>query len=76
MINSKKLTDIYRQNLEADIIEYLANTLKVDFKVAMEMYFSSKLAKQIEFGENGIDNLDYKNLAEDLIENELMAKKS
>ena len=42
----------------------------------MEMYFSSKLAKQIESGENGIDNLDYKNLAEDLIENELMAKKS
>ena len=76
MINSKQLTDIYRQNLEADIIEYLANTLKVDFKVAMEMYFSSKLAKQIESGENGIDNLDYKNLAEDLIENELMTKKS
>ena len=28
-------------------------------------------ANQIENGENGIDNLDYKNLAEDLIENEL-----
>ena len=27
--------------------------------------------KQIESGENGIENLDYKNLAEDLIENEL-----
>ena len=31
----------------------------------------SKLAKQIESDENGIENLDYKNLAEDLIENEL-----
>ena len=37
----------------------------------MEKYYSSKLAKQIENGENGIENLDYKNLAEDLIENEL-----
>ena len=37
----------------------------------MDKYYSSKLAKQIESGENGIENLDYKNLAEDLIENEL-----
>ena len=28
-------------------------------------------SNQIVNGENGIDNLDYKNLAEDLIENEL-----
>ena len=28
-------------------------------------------SNQIENGENGIDNLDYKNLVEDLIENEL-----
>ena len=28
-------------------------------------------SNQIENGVNGIDNLDYKNLAEDLIENEL-----
>ena len=28
-------------------------------------------SNQIENGENGIDNLDYKNSAEDLIENEL-----
>ena len=37
----------------------------------MDKYYFSKLAKQIESGENGIENLDYKNLAEDLIENEL-----
>ena len=36
----------------------------------MDTYYTSKLAKQIEAGDNGIDNLDYKNLAEDLIENE------
>ena len=37
----------------------------------MDKYYFSKLAKQIESSENGIENLDYKNLAEDLIENEL-----
>lgn len=71
MTNSKSLIEIYRQNLESDIIEYLSECLKIDLREAMEKYYSSKLAKQIESGENGIDNLDYKNLAEDLIENEL-----
>ena len=37
----------------------------------MDKYYFSKLAKQIESSENGIENLDYKNLAEDLIENVL-----
>ena len=70
MTNKDDLTNVYRQNLENDIIEYLAQQLKIDLRVAMEKYYSSKLAKQIESGENGIDNLDYKILAEDLIENE------
>ena len=71
MTNSKDLTEIYKQNLETDIINYLAASLKIDLREAMDKYYSSKLAKQIESGENGIKNLDYKNLAEDLIENEL-----
>ena len=37
----------------------------------MIVYHGSKLSRQIESGANGIDNLDYKNLAEDLIENEI-----
>jgi hypothetical protein len=36
----------------------------------MDIYYSSKLAVQIEEGRYGIDNLDPKYLAEDLIENE------
>lgn len=71
MTNKNDLTSIYRQNLENDIIEYLAQKLKIDLRDAMEKYYSSKLAKQIECGENGIYNLDYKILAEDLIENEI-----
>lgn len=71
MDNIKKLDIIYKQNLETNIIEYLAKTLNINLRDAMDKYYSSKLAKQIETGENGIDNLDYKNLAEDLIENEI-----
>ena len=71
MTELKEIDFIYKQNLESDIIEYLSQRLKIDLRDAMEKYYSSKLANQIENGENGIDNLDYKNLAEDLIENEL-----
>ncbi len=71
MTDQKALTDFYRQELETSIIEYLAEKLKIDFRDAMKIYYDSRLSKQIEKGENGIDNLDYKNLAEDLIENEM-----
>jgi hypothetical protein len=71
MIDKNELTAFYRQELETSIIEYLAEKLKIDFREAMRVYYDSKLSKQIEAGSNGIDNLDYKNLAEDLIENEL-----
>ena len=37
---------------------------------AMDIYYQSRLAKQIEQGTYGIENMDYKYLAEDLIENE------
>ena len=71
MISKAELTAFYRQELETSIIEYLSSRLKIDFREAMNIYYNSKLSAQIENGENGIDNLDYKNLAEDLIENEL-----
>ena len=74
MIDKDALTVFYRQELETSIIEYLAEKLGIDFREAMKIYYDSKLSKQIEKGENGIDNLDYKNLAEDLIENELKEK--
>ena len=36
----------------------------------MDIYYQSRLAKQIEQGAYGIENMDYKDLAEDLMENE------
>ena len=71
MVNKKDLTRIYHQKLEADIINQLSIKLNIEIQKAMDIYYSSKLAKQIENSEYGIDNLDYKLLVEDLIENEL-----
>ena len=36
----------------------------------MDIYYKSLLCDQIHKGENGVQYLDYKYLAEDLIENE------
>ena len=36
----------------------------------MDIYYNSRLAEQIEKGIYGIDNMDYKYLTQDLIENE------
>lgn len=43
---------------------------KLKLRKAMDIYYTSKLAKQIAEGMCGIENLSPKYLAEDLIENE------
>ena len=68
---SQKLEDIYLQSLEINLIEYLAERLKIDNREAMNYYYNSKLCQQIHEGSYDIQYLDYKYLAEDLIENEL-----
>lgn len=42
----------------------------LELRQAMDIYYNSRLAKQIEQGTYGIENMDYKYLAQDLIENE------
>lgn len=70
MTNQEEISKIYRQNLEEDIISYLAKELNSSIDEAMRIYYSSKLARQIDEGKYGIDNLDPKYLALDLIKNE------
>ena len=41
-----------------------------DLRKAFDIYYSSKLAEQISNDSYGIENMDAKYLAEDLIENE------
>ena len=70
MKNKKNLDYIYKQNLEESIIEYLSKQTNLELRQAMDIYYHSRLAKEIEQGTYGIDNMDYKYLAQDLIENE------
>lgn len=70
MTNYNALKSIYKQNLESRIIEYLASIDGIGLRTAMDIYYKSRLCVQIENEEEGIENLDYKYLALDLIENE------
>ena len=56
--------------MEESIIEYLSIEKNLELRQAMDIYYNSRLAKQIEQGTYGIENMDYKYLAQDLIENE------
>lgn len=70
MTDRKQLSEIYKQNLENDIIKALADMNQIELRKAFDIYYSSKLAEQIADGSYGIENMDAKYLAEDLIENE------
>ena len=66
----KELRDVYITSLEEKVIKEIANIEDVDNRVAMEIYYKSRLCLQIYSGEYGIEYMDYKYLANDLIENE------
>ena len=70
MRSKKDIDYVYKQNLEESIIEYLSKEKKLELRQAMDIYYQSRLAKQIEQGTYGIENMDYKYLVHDLIENE------
>lgn len=70
MTDKKKLEYVYKQNLENDIITAISEIKGVDLRKAFDIYYSSKLADQILNDRYGIENMDAKYLAEDLIENE------
>lgn len=70
MVNKTQLDEVYKQNLENDIINIIAKIKGIELRQAFDIYYSSKLAEQIEKGSYGIENMDAKYLAEDLLENE------
>lgn len=70
MVNKKQLEEVYKQNLENDIINAISEIKGIELRKAFDIYYSSKLADQVEKGSYGIENLDARYLAEDLIENE------
>ena len=62
--------DTYKDRLEERIIAYLSEIKGITLEAAMDAYYRSRLAMQIANGLYGIENMDYKYLAEDLVENE------
>ena len=70
MVDKKQLEEVYKQNLENDIINAISEMKGIDLRKAFDIYYSSKLAEQISNDSYGIENMDAKYLAEDLIENE------
>ena len=70
MIDKNSMEFIYKQNLEDNIIQYLSEIKKIDLRQSTDIYYHSRLAVQISQGLYGIENMDYKYLVQDLIENE------
>ena len=70
MVDKNQLEEVYKQNLENDIINAVSEMKGIDLRKAFDVYYSSKLAEQISNDSYGIENMDVKYLAEDLIENE------
>lgn len=68
-MDNKILTALYRESLEEDIIKEAVALKNIPLRDAMALYYTSNLAKQIEQGLFGIDNLSPKYLANDLLEN-------
>ena len=70
MVNKTQLDEVYKQNLENDIINIIAKIKGIELRQAFDIYYSSKLAEQISNDSYGIENMDARYLAEDLMENE------
>ena len=70
MTNKDKLSGIYKEMLEEDIIAELARVKDISLRKAMDIYYNSRLSAQISDGRYGIDNMDYRYLVQDLIDNE------
>ena len=69
-MNEETIESVYQENLEERIIAYLAEKCDISYEKAMDLYYSSKLSDKIYLGENGIQYLDYKVLAQMLLETE------
>lgn len=70
MIEKEKLERTYKELLEEKIINFLAEEKRISIRLAMDIYYRSKLSRQINDGSYGIENMDYRYLVQDLVENE------
>lgn len=64
------LDSLRRRNLETDIVTLLAQRFGLNAAAALDVYYRSRLSRQIAENAYGIQALDAAYLVEDLIENE------
>lgn len=64
------VSSVYRKELDQEIISVLAARKGLSLDAAMDVYYRSRLARQIAEGAHGIEYLSANYLVEDLIENE------
>ena len=64
------LENAYQERLEERIISHIALLKKIPLEESMDFYYKSRLADKIAKGEYGIQYLDYKVLAELIIQNQ------
>lgn len=69
-MDGEVLERVYKENLEERIISCLAERKNTSLENAMDLYYNSPLADQIFEGLEGIQYLDYKVLADILLEKE------
>ena len=64
------LERVYQERLEERIIAYIAEKKGITLLEAMDFYYNSRLADKIATGTYGIQYLDYKVLAQLIMETE------
>jgi hypothetical protein len=68
--NPEMLDALLKERLESAIIVILAEEKDLELRVAMDIYYRSRMSKQISEGSYGMQYLDARYLAKDIIENE------
>ena len=69
-MDDRALEQVYQENLEERLISYIAEENGISFEKAMAIYYGSKLSNKINQGNEGMQYLDYKVLADLLKETE------
>lgn len=69
-MNEDVLEKIYQERLEERLISYLAKKNNISLRKAMDIYYHSEMAEKIHTGTYGVQYLDYKVLAQMLMDSE------
>jgi hypothetical protein len=69
-MNEDILEKYYQERLEERLISYLARENNISLEKAMDIYYHSEIARKIHEGLYGIQYLDYKVLAQMLMDTE------